>query len=61
MKWRGISEHELNEVLSAPDEVIDSIRGRKKARKRISGRDIEKVFKEEDVRVVIVTAIDTSR
>jgi hypothetical protein len=61
MKWRGISEHELNEVLSAPDEVIDSIRGRKKARKRISGRDIEIVFKEEDVRVVIVTAIDKSR
>ncbi len=61
MKWRDISEEEVRTVLANPEMVIDSIRGRKKATRTIGEKSLEVVYKEEENRVVIITAIDRTR
>lgn len=58
MKWREITEEEVNSVLESPDDLRESIKGRKKARKHVGEKEIEVVFKEETDRIVIVTAIN---
>ncbi len=58
---RDITEEEVYSVLTPPVEFRESIKGRKKVRKRITGKEIEVVFVEERDRIVIVTAIDKTR
>ncbi|MGA1864759.1 MAG: DUF4258 domain-containing protein [bacterium] len=60
MKWRKISEDEVRNAILDPEEVQDSIRGRKNVFKHINKKWIKVTFKEEDDKITIITAIDKS-
>ena len=60
MKWRKISEDEVRNAILNPEEVQDSIKGRKNAFKHINKKWIKVTFKEEDDKITIITAIDKS-
>lgn len=58
MRWRRISEEEVQNTILNPEETEDSIKGRKNAFKHINGKWIKVTFKEEADTITIVTAID---
>lgn len=60
MKWRKISEEEVQNTIFNPEKTQDSIKGRKNAFKHINKKWIKVTFNEEDDRITIVTAIDKS-
>ena len=60
MKWRGISEEEVQSAISNPEETENSIKGRKNAFKHIGKKWIKVTFKEEADTITIVTAMDRS-
>lgn len=57
MRWREISEEEVKLALSAYDEMEDSVKGRKNVFKLIGKRYIKVIFKEEDGKYVVITAL----
>jgi hypothetical protein len=57
MKWRKISDEEVVSTISRPEEIQDSIKGRKNAYKHINQKWIKVTFKEEDYRIIIITVI----
>ena len=60
MKWRKISEDEVRNAILNPEEVQDSVKGRKNVFKHINKKWIKVTFKEEDDKITIITAIDKS-
>jgi len=58
MKWRKLSEDEVKNTIIAPENVEDSIKGRKNAFKHIDSKWIKATYKVEDGIIVVVTAID---
>lgn len=58
MKWRGITEDEVKNVLAHPDKVEDSIGERKNAFKHCGKRSLKVTFVHERDTVVVITAID---
>lgn len=60
MKWRKISEEEVQNTIFNPEKTLDSIKGRKNAFKHFNKKWIKVTFKEKDDRITIVTAIDKS-
>ena len=61
MKWRKISEEEVQNTLFDPEEIRDSIEGRKNAYKHINKKWIKATFKEEYDKITIVTVIDKNK
>ena len=61
MKWRKISEEEVQNTISDSEEIQDSIKGRKNAYKHINHKWIKVTFKEEHDKIIIVTAIDKNK
>jgi hypothetical protein len=61
MKWRDITEDEIQSVLERAEEVRDSVRGRKNARARVGLRLLQVTYKEEQDRTVVITVIDKTR
>jgi hypothetical protein len=58
MKWRKISEKEVELTLGAPDKIEPTVKDRKNAYKRIGKRYLKVTYKElQDTRVVI-TIVD---
>lgn len=61
MKWRRISVEEVQDTLSKPESVEDSIKGRKNAFKHIHQRWIKVTYKEEFDMIVVITVIDKNK
>jgi hypothetical protein len=57
MKWRKISEAEVESTIADPDKRQDSIRGRKNAFKTLEGRLVKVTYCIEQDDIVIVTAV----
>jgi len=57
MKWRKIVAEEVNAVISDPDKVEDSKKGRKNAFKIVSGRLLKVTYKREGEAAVVITAM----
>jgi hypothetical protein len=57
MKWRKISEAEVESTIADPDKRQDSIMGRKNALKTLGGRKVKVTYCLEDDDIVIVTAV----
>ena len=57
MKWRKIVIEEVNAVISDPDKVEDSKKGRKNAFKIVSGRLLKVTYKREGEAAVVITAM----
>lgn len=58
MRWRGISETEVEDTVMNPDRIEASIRDRKNAYKRIGDRLIRITFVEAENGILIVTVVD---
>ncbi len=58
MKWRKISEEEVNLTLNNPDKVEQSIRGRINVYKVIGERYIKVTYKEFSEEVLIISVVD---
>jgi hypothetical protein len=61
MRWRKISEAEVEKTLVEPEEIEDSIKGRKNAFKHMDQKWLKVTFKEESNQFVVVTTIDKNR
>ena len=61
MKWREVSEQDVQAVLTNPEKIEESVRGRKRARATLNRRTLDVVFKEEEARIVVITVIDKTR
>ncbi len=57
MKWRNIATEEVSAVISEPDKVVDSKKGRKNAFKKVSGRLLKVTYKPEGETAVVITAM----
>lgn len=58
MRWRRISETEVEEAVVDPDRVEPSIRGRTNAYKQIGDRQIRVTFVETENGILIITVVD---
>lgn len=61
MKWRRISEVEVEKTLTTPERIEDSIKERKNAFKHLNGKWLKITFKEEEHQRIVVTVIDKNR
>ena len=61
MKWRNISIEEVRNTVSYPENMQDSIKGRKNAYKHLNQKWIKVTFKEEYDKIIIVTVIDKNK
>jgi len=57
MKWRKITEAEVESTIADPDMQQDSIRGRKNAFKTLGNRLVKVTYCREGDDIVIVTAV----
>lgn len=57
MKWRKISEEDVELTINNPDKLEDPIKGRKNAFKIIKGRLLKVTYKHENNSIIIITAI----
>lgn len=60
MKWRKISEGEVNLVLSSPDKTEQSIKGRTNVYKAIGPRYVKVTYKEFSDEILIISVVDKS-
>ena len=58
MKWRRISEEEVNLVLENPDKIEESIRGRMNVYKTIGERYIKVTYKKLSHETFIISVVD---
>ena len=58
MRWRGISEIEVEQTVMEPDRLESSIRDRTNAYKRIGDRLIRVTFAESGDDILIITVVD---
>ena len=58
MRWRRISEAEVEAILAEPDRVEPTRKGRKNAWRAMGERLLKVTYREETGRVVIVTVAD---
>jgi len=57
MKWRRITQAEVQEVVNDPDRVEDSVKQRKSAFKLMGDRLFKVTYRIEDDAVLVVTAM----
>jgi len=60
MKWRKISEQEVEAVLAKPDKLERTERGRINALKRLGDRFIKVAYKDLGEELLIISAMDKS-
>ena len=58
MKWREISEEEVNLVLENPDKMEESVRGRINAYKNIEKRYIKVTYRKLSNEILIISVVD---
>ncbi|MBI5198143.1 MAG: DUF4258 domain-containing protein [Nitrospirae bacterium] len=61
MKWREITEEEVENTLLHPEIVVDSFKGRKNVLKHIGKKYLKVTFAQKGDQMVIVTAVDKNR
>ena len=61
MKWRKISESEVEETLSNSEINENSIKGRRNAFKYINQRYLKVTYKKDNDKIIIITAIEKSK
>jgi len=61
MKWRKISESEVEETIVNPEKIVNSIKGRKNAFKYIYKRYLKVTFRKENDKIIVITAIEKSK
>ena len=57
MKWRKITEIEVESVIDDPDSLVDSVKDRKNAFKIIGNRNLKITYKPENGSLTIITAM----
>ena len=57
MKWRNVSELEVESAISAPDNVEPTEKGRHNAYKSIKGKILKVTYRKSDNRVQIISAL----
>lgn len=57
IKWRKISEKEVQDTVKNPDLLEASIKDRKNAFKLIEGRMLKTTYKDENGGIIIITAM----
>ena len=57
MKWRKISESEVELAISAPDNVEPTEKGRHNAYKTIKGKVLKVTYRKADNRAQIISAL----
>jgi hypothetical protein len=60
MKWRNISEQEVEEVLRLPEKSESTVRGRLNVYKAIGNRYLKVTYKDFGDYVLIISAVDKS-
>ncbi|MBI5410052.1 MAG: hypothetical protein HZA14_11855 [Nitrospirae bacterium] len=60
MKWRKISEDEVNITVSDPDKTEQSVKGRTNVYKTIGARYIKVTYREFSDEVLIISVVDKS-
>jgi len=60
MKWRNISEQEVEEVLRIPEKSESTVRGRLNVYKAIGNRYLKVTYKDFGDYVLIISAVDKS-
>lgn len=60
MKWRKISDQEVEAVLAQPDKVEQTEQGRTNAFRQLGARFIKVTYKELVEEIVIISAVDKS-
>lgn len=60
MKWRKISEQEVEAVLSVPDKVEPTERGRMNAFRRFGSRYLKVTYRELPDEILIISVVDRS-
>ena len=60
MKWRKISQTEIEQVLEFPENTELSERGRKNVFKTIENRYIKVTYRELEDEILIISAVDKS-
>lgn len=58
MKWRKISEQEVEAVISAPEKVEPTERGRMNAFRRSSSRYLKVTYREFPDEIFIISVVD---
>lgn len=58
MKWRNISQSEVEHILRKPDKIDSSMGGRINVFKMINGRFIKVTYKESPDEILIITAVE---
>ena len=58
MKWRRISQTEVEEIIARPDEVGPTRAGRATACKMIGGRRIRVPYTESEDEILVITAAE---
>lgn len=57
MRWRKISEKEVEVAINNPDKLENTVKGRKNAFKTVEGRLLKITYKPEDGDVIVITTI----
>ena len=57
MKWREITERNVREVISDPEKLEDTMKGRKNAFKKIEDRLLKVTYLPENNEILLITAI----
>jgi len=60
MKWRNISEQEVEEVMRLPEKSESTVRGRLNVYKAIGNRYLKVTYKDFGDYVLIISAVDKS-
>jgi len=58
MRWRGVSEAEVLEVLDLPDRIEETLAERKNAYKGLDERQLKVTYKQEESGIVVITVIE---
>jgi len=56
MKWRRIGEGEVQETITDPEKVEDTVKERKNAFKEVGGRLLKIIYRIEKDEAVVITA-----
>jgi hypothetical protein len=57
MKWRRIDIGEVQEAITSPENVEDTVKERKNAFKKVGGRSLKITYRIEKDEAVVITAI----
>ncbi len=60
MKWRRISEEEVEMTIMQPDYTEDTVKNRKNSYKKINERLIKVTYIQIEEEIVVITVIDKS-